>query len=98
MMPLRPGIWDTNQIVQLLQIQPISFFDSGCFSLAWTPANLINNPELLEEHRRIILQNLVMPLQVIAEFEKDDGWRNHSKTYLSLIRACINIIATRIAD
>ena len=89
---------DTNQIVQLLQIQPIPFFESGCFSLAWTPANLINNPLLLEEHRRIILQNLVMPLQEIAEFEKDDGWMNHSKTYLSLIRACINIIATRIAD
>lgn len=98
-----PGVmtdyFDLRSISKVLENSPATLFDAGCFMRSWTPPNLVNNPALLDEHRKRLRSDLVLPLYRLGEYSGGQaGIGTPSKVYLALVRACANYIQDQLSS
>lgn len=90
---------EMNHVAILFERRPDIFFNVGCFNRPWTPPSLSANEVLLEEYRKPLLRDLLIPMIEIGEFSNTrNSVLELSKNYLALIRACVNRVQEFLID
>lgn len=90
---------ELRHILHLLEQAPALMFEGGCFNRLWTPPTLASNPELLEEYRRQLPRELIPSIAQLVDFiAAGTPASKQSKSYLALVRACVNITRENLAD
>jgi len=86
-----------GDLVKTLEMVPETFFAMKCFEKEWTPADLSDEPELLEKHRAKLMSDILVPFKKIAEFSTEPTANLiHNQGYLSFIRACITFCSKQV--
>lgn len=79
-----------NDLAQIAEANPNLLFEAGCLNKSWIPPKLADKQALLELHQKNLFRDVWFPLAELGNFTKQTGSLEHSRDYLSLIRACVN--------
>lgn len=79
-----------HHIATLLRSQPDALLEAGIFRRQWTPPTLAGKPELLGVHRERVLREVLLPLDVIADFAVVIPDPSISRTHAIFVRASLN--------
>ena len=89
---------EARHLALLFDTTPQTFFDAGCFKPAWTPPALSSNPKLLVTHRERLKRDIGRPFTEIGDFVSNNLDATHGRTYLELVRACVNRVAEYMSE
>ena len=82
---------EARHLASLFVDTPETFFEAKCFNPAWTPPALAGNAKLLASHRERLKRDVGRPLTEIGDFVSSNTLdAAHARTYLELVRACVN--------
>lgn len=90
---------ELKHILHLLEQAPALLFEGGCFNRPWTPPTLAGNTALLDEYRKQLPHELIPPITQLVDFiGSTTSPSKQTKSYLALVRACVNITRENLAE
>lgn len=89
---------EVRHLSLLFGTTPETFFDAGCFNPAWTPPALSSNPKLLTAHRERLKRDIGRPFTEIGDFVFNNLDATHARSYLELVRACVNRVTEYMSE
>lgn len=85
-----------QHFAKLLRSHAGILFDVGLFKRQWTPVKLSGKPELLARHRERILREVMLPLDVLADFAGMSP-EVPTRTHAIFLRASLNKVQELMA-